>query len=883
MVAYLESIVLVGLLTATARSISVEQNYTICNWARLRAGVVRDAVYLDGGLLWWQTAFADGTAPVVSSDGNVDGDMFVLNFSTPFDTAKTNVSGLLNRMAKAGGAGNNIAPNYVDGTMFTNDGELYLYGGLPRLTDSASPQSEESILGYEAYQYGPNRASWSPGFYQGTLPDGVTRYITNGAGVSAPSENLGFYFSGMRSPSWGPIYYEDSSANVTANTLIEVDMSEMRSEKWTNNTLPDNIPPRANAELAWIPVGEQGVLVAIGGVTAPEEIWPMGLNDSQSSESEAQSPGLMTSIPVYDIASNTWYLQNTTGQAPGQLTEFCSVVATAKDSSSFNVYIYGGYDGLNAADEPSDDVWVLSLPAFQWIKAYSGTKSHGRSGHQCVTPYPDQMFVIGGVHQNQANCVEGGIVQIFNLNTLEFQDTYDPETWSEYEVPGVVSQAIGGNGASTKRAATLDGELASIFAKPYSKTITHYYPYPVNGSSDGSSGGSGGSGVSKGAIIGISVAAAVIGLLLIVLIILLVRRRSIIRSGSSDKSSHSSNSRISRWLNGASCATAGQKRPSPQQWQSTQSSRQEVQQIGPYASLPDESTPPLQPVRHEMANTTERPKPPFELATDYNNLDHPRHSGIVDYAYNTNYGHTHSNSNSTSNSNPTSDETSASANRPSPPSNNSPSPAMGTGASPLRNMRFPPAGPASDISPPSQETSNSTSSNYSSTGTSETLAWPLPGSQNTWRGTRGSRPANGNNNNNAAGLGPRNPFEREHERDRDRDRNSESSSVQPIMEEQEPDSPHYARGYPFANNAHAHAHAQELPTERDADQDRRFSYQHGNESASSGIGTLPSPVVTNEGAMLPPQDEGTRRSLFETISPVSPTVARNWHGHERRG
>jgi hypothetical protein len=120
--------VLGGIFIAAAEGISVQENYTICNWARLRAGVVRDALYLDGGLLWWQTAFADGTAPVVSSDGNVDGDMFVLNFSTPFDTATTNVSGLLSRMSKAGGAGNNIAPNYVDGTMFANDGELYLYG-----------------------------------------------------------------------------------------------------------------------------------------------------------------------------------------------------------------------------------------------------------------------------------------------------------------------------------------------------------------------------------------------------------------------------------------------------------------------------------------------------------------------------------------------------------------------------------------------------------------------------------------------------------------------------------------------------------------------------------------------------------------------------------
>lgn len=125
---YLPSVALVGLLAGAASGIPVQENYTICNWARLRAGVVRDSLYLDGGLLWWQTAFADGSTPVVSSDGNVDGDMFMLNFSTPFDTTQTNVSGLFNRMAKAGGAGNNIAPNYVDGTMFTNDGELYLYG-----------------------------------------------------------------------------------------------------------------------------------------------------------------------------------------------------------------------------------------------------------------------------------------------------------------------------------------------------------------------------------------------------------------------------------------------------------------------------------------------------------------------------------------------------------------------------------------------------------------------------------------------------------------------------------------------------------------------------------------------------------------------------------
>ncbi|KEF63240.1 uncharacterized protein A1O9_01217 [Exophiala aquamarina CBS 119918] len=810
--------IVAGLVVRLACAVDVQQNYTICNWARLRAGAIRDSVYLDGGLLWWQTAFADGTTPVVSSDGNVAGDMFRLNFSTLFDTTKTNLSALFEKMSKAGGAGNNIAPNYVDGTMFTNDGELYLYGGLPRLTDSVAPQSESSVLGYEAFQYGTDRPSWSPGFYQGNLPDSVTRYISNGAGTSAPSENLGFYFSGMRAPEWDPIFYEDSSANVTAKTLITVDMSTMRSEKWTNTTLPDNIPPRANAELAWVPVSEKGVLVAIGGVTAPEEIWATGLNDSQTSQSREQSPNFMTSLPVYDVASGDWYLQNTTGEAPGQLTEFCSVVAPAKDSSSFNIYIYGGYDGLNAGDVPSDDVWVLSIPSFTWIKAYTGTGTHGRSGHYCVAPYPDQMLVIGGVYQNQANCVEGGIIQVFNLNTLEFQNTYDPVIWSDYKVPTIVSKAIGGDasGGATNTAIWSDNALGGIFSQKYPRQMTHYYPYESNNSSalNGTSSDppSGSSGISHGAIIGISVAAGTIFCFVLILCALLIRRRRIIRSTSSEKSVASGNSRVSRWLNGATFAAAKSKHDSI--------SPPPMQQAHNYAHISEESTPPLQPQRHEMAGT-ERPKPPYELATDYNNQQHPRHSTIPDYAYNAAYGHTHSDN---------SQSTSSGEYRPSTLNSDSLN-----GASPLRTVRYPAgptsapgqytAGPHEDVSDPSSQYGSSSS------GTNETIAWPFPAATNRWRTHRARV---------------------------EREGGSESSSLQPIiMEESRPEQQQQqsrdARG--LGGDGYGHG----------------YTTHHANDSAASGVGTLPSPVgFADSGHDGNPH----QRSLFDTISPVNSTPDR---------
>jgi hypothetical protein len=161
--------------------------------------------------------------------------------------------------------------------------------GLTALTDSEEPPGSNQFLAYEAYQYGPYRASWQPGFVQESLTNSVTRYITNGAGVSAPSEDLGFYFSGMRGANWGPIENGDQSSNITANTLITANMTMMRSETWENDTLPDNIQPRANAELVWIPVSDSGILIAIGGVINPGVIAAGGVLTSAQAAASVRS------------------------------------------------------------------------------------------------------------------------------------------------------------------------------------------------------------------------------------------------------------------------------------------------------------------------------------------------------------------------------------------------------------------------------------------------------------------------------------------------------------------------------------------------------------------------------------------------------------------
>ncbi|KAJ5444901.1 Galactose oxidase/kelch beta-propeller [Penicillium cf. griseofulvum] len=461
----------------------------MCNWQGLRANILRDTIYLDGGQLWYQRGFDDGCVEL-NPDNNVEATILYLNLRTPFNT-KSDFMDVLGNMSVAGGVAS-IAPNYVDGTMLANDNEFYLYGGMLPNTGRSDPPSANQVLSYAAHQYGTYRSSWALGWNQEYLSANVTRYITNGAAASAPSENLGFYFSGMRAPDWGDFTLNQLQSNQTADTLITLDMSVMRDAKWKNATLPSYVPARSNAELVWVPVSESGVLVAIGGVIEPIQLFRNAkANASRTAQSKRISPTFMETVSVFDVESKTWYLQKTKGDTPPQLTEFCSVLASAADGSSHNIYIYGGYDGLNYNGIPSDEVYILSLPSFVWLKAYNGTNTHSRSGHQCIKVYPDKMLVVGGQHVDSTRCLEGGVIVNFNLNTLTFEDEYDPKSWSKYKVPDLVTKQIGGNsdgGATiTAPSSWTNSSLAEVFGKKYGKTIETYWPYNSTGNNTSAS------------------------------------------------------------------------------------------------------------------------------------------------------------------------------------------------------------------------------------------------------------------------------------------------------------------------------------------------------------------------------------------------------------
>lgn len=310
----------------------------------------------------------------------------------------------------------------------------------------------------------------------------VSSNITDGAGVSVPSESLGFYFSGMEAPGGIQVVNDYTAAytpSIAAESFIQVNMSSVQETQWSNLTWPAGVKPRANAQLVWLPVSSQGVLVVIGGVVDPQKLMLGSVYDdaSQIADSLSTSPGFMTSLPVYDIGNQQWFVQNASGDVPGQLTEFCSVVAQADGSSTFEIYIYGGYDGLNGSSR--GDIWVLSVPDFVWIHAYdpgsdpTKNSTHARDSHACVKPYPDQMLVIGG--ENTSPVVgpcTNGIIDVFNLSSLEWLGNYDPTIWADYTIPSIVAGNI-----SATPTATMDPSLSAILGTKYQKNISTYYPY----------------------------------------------------------------------------------------------------------------------------------------------------------------------------------------------------------------------------------------------------------------------------------------------------------------------------------------------------------------------------------------------------------------------
>jgi hypothetical protein len=224
---------------------------------------------------------------------------------------------------------------------------LYQFGG------DSSPRGYQRSDGFFIYDVIYN--TWN----RSNMPDDIHK-VAWGTGVTVNERGEGYYLGGYQSnrtnSGWkGP--------PIAITNLIKFDMS---TGTFYNTTGPDTAG-RAEGAMVFIPASDAGLLIYFGGIMDP------GRNGTAMA-----SP--MTTIWIYDLASSRWYSQTAIGDVPDSRRRFCAGASWADDHSSWNIYLYGGL-GIPPNGIGFDDVYILTLPSFTWIKWWPTEPGPGRPHH----------------------------------------------------------------------------------------------------------------------------------------------------------------------------------------------------------------------------------------------------------------------------------------------------------------------------------------------------------------------------------------------------------------------------------------------------------------------------------------------------------------------
>jgi hypothetical protein len=270
--------------------------------------------------------------------------------------------------------------------------------------------------------------------------------VSYGAGASISERGEGYYYGGWLSNETVPGWHGD---RVATSGLIKYTMD---TNTWTNSSGPDNIL-RAEGVMVYIPAGDRGMLVYFGGISTPYG------NSTMVGMS-------MADILVYDIGGSLWYNQTATGDVPDMRRRFCAGATWAADQSSYNMYdlsilrffdlanvyryLYGGA-GVPPNGGAFDDVYILSIPSFQWIKWFPTNGGPGKPHGwlSCNVVDGAQMMIIGGTFPFNDGC---DAANIWGTHSLDLgKQNPDGAMWYQYRsnltsyvVPSEIIAKVGG-------------------------------------------------------------------------------------------------------------------------------------------------------------------------------------------------------------------------------------------------------------------------------------------------------------------------------------------------------------------------------------------------------------------------------------------------------
>ncbi|KAH7176153.1 hypothetical protein EDB81DRAFT_897224 [Dactylonectria macrodidyma] len=312
-------------------------------------------------------------------------------------------------------------PSVHGGALWADDVNyrLFLFGGEFYSDDPTTLSLMSYDIWYDQWDdFGPPRA-------------GIQR-VSYGASMSVMER--GEWYGSLNRYYYGGYLSNASVSDWSGRPRATSDLIryEMDGNSWSKLAGPDDIR-RAEGVMTFIPASDGGMLVYFGGVQDPHHNGTM-------------IPQPMEQIFLYDMISNK---------------RFCAGAVWAKDRSSYNIYLNAG---LSFGGYGFDDVYVLSLPSFTWIKIYpvdrNGTGEYPSHSLSCnIVNEVSQMLTIGGSFPSDNTCDSESVLGVHNVDLGNQIKGNFKKVWAEYiptlvgyKVPQFVTRVIGGteDGGATK-------------------------------------------------------------------------------------------------------------------------------------------------------------------------------------------------------------------------------------------------------------------------------------------------------------------------------------------------------------------------------------------------------------------------------------------------
>jgi hypothetical protein len=432
---------------STARTPELDVVQNMC-WRFLHQSTIKNgSLYIDGGI---QSFIDDDADRWTSSDPSIHGynyHLIKIDLSQQFDwmtwdkpwNDMEDAVTLLNKTADLDTS--NLPPQVSRGALFTGapeDNRIWLYGGTTIWWNTGFPDFKPPTTAvYSLWSFDTMSLLWD----QYDVSSESPMRPSNGLAAEAPDLGLAFYFNGeIDSGSSTETQPLGNYAKAFLEGMVVINSTSQTASNVSTAAAVGNLA-RTRGAAEYIPdIGGNGILVLVGGTYKPSTVWD---------EQEMTLFARMDNITIFDVGSYLrnnseplWYAQNATGDIPEPRAYFCTLMVSAPDNSSHNIYLYAG-QGTNRT--VYDDIYVLSVPSFVWTKVYASKSP--RFGHTCHQ-VGDQMITVGGKatldYGQDIPCDwETAGLAIFNLSSLQWGSVFKPESQAGlYFVPEAVRKQI---------------------------------------------------------------------------------------------------------------------------------------------------------------------------------------------------------------------------------------------------------------------------------------------------------------------------------------------------------------------------------------------------------------------------------------------------------